>query len=148
MFDWDEEQDSLLAAAEGGDPASQRVPEYNWQKVWVFVLAAAVIAAFAYEKGAIGVRPNVAGLGASLLLPPAPSPNALPQDLLVYTDDQAKTFLSGLRGLDAPGLDAYLAQTNGDIAHANPALLPFYKDARTLLRAEADRRAGPMPAQR
>lgn len=142
MFDWDKDHDSLLAAPDGGEPVEA---EHAWKRLWPWVLVATILIAFAYEKDALGANRHAAGLAFALPQPPSMAPNMLPQSLLAYDDDQANTFLRGVRGMNGAALRAYIAQTDDDMAHADPALVPFFHDARTLLAAELNRRAAHAP---
>jgi hypothetical protein len=141
VFDWDEDQDDLVASK--SVPAAPQPTTFGLQKVLGPVLVVIVIAAYAYEKGMIAPPRAEAGLAFSQI-PRAPLVQPSPdRALLVYSDAQAEAFLRGLRALDGPSLQAYAAHTHADIAHASQGLRPYFQDVQVLLAEEAARRAQP-----
>lgn len=146
MFDWDQDQESLVAvqsqpAARDADRAATFAALRT--KIGLAVLGTLVALGLAYEKG---VLPQVRG-GSALTLTLFEAPTfarnvaTLPEGLVVYDDAQAHRFLRDLRFADATTLHSYIARTESDLSHATPALAPFYRDVQALLTAEMARRA-------
>lgn len=145
MFDWDEDQESLVAVQPMSAPEPDRAATFAAlrAKMGLAVLGTLVALGLAYEKG---VLPQVRG-GSALTLTLFEAPTfarnvaTLPEGLVVYEDAQAHRFMRDLQFADATTLHSYIARTESDLSHATPALAPFYRDVQALLTAEMARRA-------
>ena len=109
-----------------------------------WTLPAVVAAAFAAgiiapEK--LGLRSNaVQDAQIFALLPIAANSDEEPVQLQVYSDEQHRHFVAGLKRLSDADLLSYAARAQIDMDHAGPMLKAHTEDALTLTRLELDRR--------
>lgn len=142
MFDWDKDQEELVAPATI-EPKVSEASSLGWlRKLGGLLLGCALLLGVAYEKDMVPQLRGGSLGGMTFPLPSsAPPVNAeLPGTLAVYDSAQAHVFLHGLRAADVGTLRAYAARTEDDIRRASPDLVPYLQDAAALLSFELARR--------
>lgn len=144
MFDWDKDQESLLATpVKARDPADAPALAGLRRKITMGAFGLLVMLGFAYEKDMLPQLQEASVLGVITLdhQSTAPLPGALPDGLVAYDAAQARQYLHGLRLADAATLQGYAARLRADLVQAGPALAPFFRDAERLVAVELARRA-------
>ena len=145
MFDWDKDQESLVAISDKPSTADDRAGQPGLRgKLGMGLLSLLIAAGFAYEKDALSRIRGGASVGTMLFDPSATAStrDSLPEGLLAYDDAQARQYLRGLRLADTAILHAYASRLRSDLAYADPLLVPFFRDAETLVLTEMARRDG------
>lgn len=145
VFDWDKDQESLVAASAkpqtiDNAPGSTRVRG----RLGLGLLGLVIMLGFAYEKNLLAQVRGASTIGLTLFDQSAFASVVvtLPEGLVAYDDAQAHEYLHGLRLADMATLQGYAARVRSDLAHTDPMLAPFFRDAELLIQSELTRRAG------
>lgn len=147
MFDWDKDQESLLSSARSQDaaPVDRGSAKRGLRgKLGPGFLIMMLATGFAYEKNLVTETHVASVLGLTSFNTPfasTPTAVAVPDGLLAYDNVQARSYMQGLRLADPTTLQGYAAHLSSDIALSDPALVPFLRDARTLVLQELTRRS-------
>lgn len=144
MFDWDKDQESLVAITTKATPAETGADRSGLRsKLGLAALGLLIAFGFAYEKNLLTPLRGGSVFGVSMFETGAPSAarDVLPDTLLVYDAPRARRYLQGLRLADTATLNAYAARIRADLAQTAPALVPYVQDAETLVLSELARRS-------
>lgn len=147
MFDWDRDQDELLAHRPIPIPPPPPAPPpqpRGWQGQWLSPIAAGGTLVLGLNMFWTSEPPQPSMPVSIAAFGQMPAPEAHPPApgvaLQVYHEDQAARFARGLARFDTPALWAYAAQTRADMALRNQPLGAELADALALIEAEIARR--------
>lgn len=150
MFDWDRDYEALVSGkAAGSDPCQtghrslhQYVSDIGqmWFRACLFASALILSLLVPHEVGQASQATLVLATDpASVSVMPALA-ETLPDDLLVYDQGQAHTFLAGLRSASDADLLRYLRHAQLDLQMAGSGMVAVLHDALRLAEHEAARR--------